>query len=66
MVREKSNEYLFSLQNKHSKSKDLVICKDLKDYLVSLRLSFSEKQTLFKLKTNVVNVKKQLQNDAFT
>ena len=57
MVREKSNEYLFPLQNKHSKSKDLVIWKDLKDYLVSPRLSFREKRTLFKPKTNVVNVK---------
>ena len=55
-VKNQTNIYLLYKKNTRKLS-NWWLTKKLKEYLVSPKLSFREKQTLFKLKANVVNVK---------
>ena len=49
--------YLFALQNKHSKSDKLILKSDMQPYLKSSEISTLNKQTLFKLRTKMLNIK---------
>ena len=52
-----SKEYLISLRNKHTKSKDLLLENNIKGYSISEQLTIEDKQLLFALKTRAVDVK---------
>ena len=56
-IRELSNEYLYKLQQKHTKSKNLTISNSIKAYLTTKELSIEEKQLLFQLRTNMFDCK---------
>ena len=52
-----SKEYLISLRNKHTKSKNLLLENKIKGYLICEQLTTEDKQLLFALKTRTVDVK---------
>ena len=56
-LREVSREYLLLQKRKHSKLDALQDTYMLDPYLVSNSLTTEEKQTLFKLKTRIIDVK---------
>ena len=56
-LREVARAYLLKLKNKHSKLNSLSDSYKLEPYLSSVKLSTEEKQTLFKLRTRMVDVK---------
>ena len=56
-IRKKANIFLHSLQDTHSKTRNLQIGTKMSDYLLSTNLSLLEKQTLFKLRCKVVKCK---------
>ena len=49
----KRDEFLINLQNSHSKSSKLSICENIKEYLVTKRLSTHLKKFLFSLRNNM-------------
>ena len=52
-----SKEYLISLRNNHTKSKNLLLENKIKGYLICEQLTTEDKQLLFALKTRAVDVK---------
>ena len=52
-----SRLYLYEVQQRQSKTRNLTIENKMKEYLVSNRMSLVEKQTLFKLKCRIESVK---------
>ena len=52
-----SEQYLSNLKQSHSKTKNLVLSSKIKLYLTSNKLSLREKQTLYKLKCRMENVR---------
>ena len=50
-LKQLSDEYLFSLQQSHTKSRKIFISENIKHYLVSNELALEEKRTLFQLRT---------------
>ena len=56
-IRELSNQFLYKLKQKHSKSKNLTLSNSIKAYLTTDKLSIEEKQLLFKLRTNMFDCK---------
>ena len=56
-IREASHSYLVQKQEGCSKLKNLPLSYDIKEYLTTNRLSTSEKQLLFKLRTHMIQVK---------
>ena len=60
-LQEVAREYLISLKEKHSKLENIKNTYSLEPYLTSNNITTEEKQTLFKLRTRMIEVKKQLQ-----
>ena len=56
-IRELAKEYLINLKKKHSKLDGISDCFRIEKYLTSSSISTEEKQTLFKFRTRMVEVK---------
>ena len=56
-VSEYSKRYLFEIQQKRSKTKNLIISEKIKPYLISDKISLIEKQTLYQLRCRIEKVK---------
>ena len=56
-LKQLSDEYLFSLQQSHTKSRNIFNSKNIKHYLISNELSLEDKTSLFQLRTRMCDVK---------
>ena len=56
-VFQKAKEYLFEIQQNHSKTRNLVIGDKIKKYLLSFDISLKMKQTIFKLQCKMEDTK---------
>ena len=56
-MKQASEKYLSNLKQSHSKTQNLVLGTKIQNYLTSNTLSFKEKQTLYKLRCRMENVK---------
>ena len=54
-IKEAGLKYLSTLKNKHTKSKGLSVTCQMQSYLISSKLSLSEKQLLFQFRTRTYN-----------
>ena len=54
-IKEAGLKYLLTLKNKHTKSDNLCVASQMQSYLISNKLSLSEKQLLFKFRTRTYN-----------
>ena len=52
-----SQNYLYEIQQKQSKTRNLTIKTKIKEYLITNKITLVEKQTLYKLKCRIENVK---------
>ena len=58
-----STEYLENLKNSHSKSKNIYLSEEIKDYLVDEEITVEEQKLLFLLRWRMFPVKSNLKNN---
>ena len=56
-IRQLSNEYLVSLQQSHTKSGQICITENIKQYLISEEISLEEKRLLFQGRNRICDLK---------